>query len=86
MLAEAVIPIPQPRVRNLALETKDSGDSSSSRGCRTPRNDRLGGFFSILLTQPTITGRFNPNNREGALSDSPVAFRRLHQPLKVSRN
>jgi hypothetical protein len=37
------------RERNLALETKDLRDSSSSRGRGTPRNDRLDGFFSILL-------------------------------------
>jgi hypothetical protein len=32
--------------RNLALETKDLRDSSSPAA---PRNDRLDGFFSILL-------------------------------------
>ena len=43
-----VIPIPQSRERNLALEVRDFRDSSSSRGGGTPRNDRPDGFFRSL--------------------------------------
>ena len=41
-----VIPAPQSRERNLALKTLYLGDSSSPAA---PRNDRLDGFFGILL-------------------------------------
>jgi hypothetical protein len=44
-----VIPAPQSRERDLALETEDLKDSASPRSCGTPRNDRPDGFFSILL-------------------------------------